>query len=107
VLKARLAEVFATKTRDEWAELFFDSDACVAPVLSPWEAYQHPANAQRRAFVSVGGLVQPAPAPRFSRTPWVAPVPVDDGGRDVEGALVSWGIDADEAAKLVANQVVS
>jgi alpha-methylacyl-CoA racemase len=106
-LKARLAEVFATKTRDQWSEIFFDSDACVAPVLSPWEAHQHPANAERGSFVEVDGLIQPAPAPRFSRTPAAHPVPIDSGGRDVAAALVSWGIDADEAGKLVANGVVS
>jgi alpha-methylacyl-CoA racemase len=106
-LKQRLASVFITKTRDEWAEEFFDSDACVTPVLSPWEAHEHPANAARGSFVEVDGLIQPAPAPRFSRTPWAHPVPVDAGGRDVEAALVSWGIPADEAAKLVANDVVS
>ncbi|MCW2494971.1 CaiB/BaiF CoA-transferase family protein [Jatrophihabitans sp.] len=106
-LKERLASVFLTKTRDEWAELFFDSDACVTPVLSPWEAHEHPANAARGSFVEVDGLIQPAPAPRFSRTPAAAPVPLDHGGRDLEAALVGWGIGADEAAKLVANEVVT
>ena len=53
-MKARLAEIFATKTRDEWSEIFFDSDACVVPVLSPWEAHEHPANVARGSFVEVG-----------------------------------------------------
>jgi alpha-methylacyl-CoA racemase len=106
-LKARLAEVFATKTRAQWGEIFFDSDACVFPVLSPWEAHEHPANAARSSFVEVDGLVQPAPAPRFSRSAAAAPVPIDNGGRDLEATLASWGIERDEAAKLVTNQVVS
>ena len=106
-LKVRLAEIFATKTRDEWAEIFFDSDACVTPVLSPWEAHEHPANAARGSFVEVEGLRQPAPAPRFSRTPWDAPVPLDADGRDLEATLRDWGLEPDEAAKLVATEVVS
>jgi alpha-methylacyl-CoA racemase len=106
-LKARLADIFVTKTRDEWAEIFFDSDACVTPVLSPWEAHEHPANVARGSFVEVDGLRQPAPAPRFSRTPWGAPVPLDADGRDLEATLRDWGVEADVAAKLVATEVVS
>jgi alpha-methylacyl-CoA racemase len=106
-LKARLASVFVTRTRDEWAAHFADSDACVTPVLSPWEADQHPANASRGSFVTVDGLVQPAPAPRFSRTPWAAPRPVDAGGRDPEATLVDWGFEPAEAAKLAEAEVVT
>lgn len=100
-LKKMLAEAFLTKTRDEWAEIFADSDACVSPVLSPWEAHRHPHNQARAAFVEVGGLIQPAPAPRFSRTPAEHPSAMDDGGRDAAQALVDWGLTADEAAALV------
>jgi alpha-methylacyl-CoA racemase len=71
--RARLAEVFATKPRDEWAALFAASDACVTPVLTPWEAAGHPHNAARGTFTHVGGHLQPAPAPRFSRTPAADP----------------------------------
>jgi alpha-methylacyl-CoA racemase len=67
--KRQLAEAFAARTRAEWAELFAESDACVTPVLAPWEAPRHPHNAARGTFTSVAGHVQPAPAPRFSRTP--------------------------------------
>ena len=67
--KRRLAEVLGARTRDEWAELFAESDACVTPVLTPWEAPRHPHNAVRGTFTDVAGHVQPAPAPRFSRTP--------------------------------------
>jgi len=106
VLKARLAEVFRTRTRDEWSQIFFDSDACLSPVLTPWEAADHPANRARGTFIDVGGIRQPAPAPRFSRTPAAHPAPVDDGGRDVAAALRSWGFAADEAERLIAASTV-
>ena len=69
------AERFLQRTRDEWASIFADSDACVSPVLSPWEAHEHPHNAARGAFIEVDGLRQPAPAPRFGRTPAGLPQP--------------------------------
>ncbi|HEY7489000.1 MAG TPA: CaiB/BaiF CoA-transferase family protein [Streptosporangiaceae bacterium] len=69
-LRARFATAFKAKTRDEWAEIFLPGDACVAPVLSLREAQQHPYNTAREVFVTGGdGEPQPAPAPRFSRTP--------------------------------------
>jgi alpha-methylacyl-CoA racemase len=105
-LRARLREVFLTRTRDEWAEIFFDSDACATPVLTPWEAADHPANQARETFFELDGIVQPSPAPRFSRTPAERPRRVDDGGRDVLGSLIAWGVAADEAEKLVAGETV-
>jgi alpha-methylacyl-CoA racemase len=72
-IRQRLAEAFAARSRDEWAELFAESDACVTPVLTPWEAAGHPHNAARGTFTEVGGHVHPAPAPRFSRTPAADP----------------------------------
>jgi len=68
-IKAQLEAAFAERSRDEWAALFAGSDACVAPVLDMDEAPRHPHNVARRAFVDVDGAPQPAPAPRFSRTP--------------------------------------
>lgn len=68
-LKAALAEVFRRRTRDEWCELLEGSDVCFAPVLSLKEAPQHPHNAARSTYVTVDEFVQPAPAPRFDRTP--------------------------------------
>ncbi|CAN0505397.1 unnamed protein product, partial [Discosporangium mesarthrocarpum] len=68
VIKARLTEVFKTKTRDEWDEIMLGTDVCYAPVLSIMEATQHPHNTHRKTFVEYDGIVQPAPAPRFSRT---------------------------------------
>jgi alpha-methylacyl-CoA racemase len=68
-MRARLAEVFAQKTRDEWVALFAGSDGCVTPVLDLAEAPRHPHLEARRTFVNHEGGVQPSPAPRFSRTP--------------------------------------
>ena len=68
---ARLEQLFATRTREQWSEVFGDSDACFAPVLDPDEAAAHPHNAARRAYVDVDGVLQAAPAPRFSgEPPW-------------------------------------
>lgn len=68
-LKVRLADIFRTRSRDEWCELMEDTDICFAPVLSLTEAPRHPHNAARKTFIEAGGVVQPAPAPRFSGTP--------------------------------------
>ncbi|MFC9358142.1 CaiB/BaiF CoA transferase family protein [Rhodococcus sp. NPDC057014] len=99
-LKARLAEMFATRPRDEWAALFADSDACVSPVLSPWEAHEHPHNTERETFVEVGGIRQPAPAPRFSRTPAPVPRPAPRPGQDTDAILARAGYDAAAIGKL-------
>jgi alpha-methylacyl-CoA racemase len=88
-IRDALTATFKQRTRDEWADLFADSDACVAPVLSPWEAHEHPHNAARRAFIEVDGLRQPAPAPRFSRTHPATPAVME---RDATALLERWGI---------------
>ncbi|RFS82698.1 CoA transferase [Actinomadura spongiicola] len=81
-LRARFAAVFRTRTRDEWTEIFVPSDACVAPVLSLTEAADHPWNTSRGVFPTLAGHRQPAPAPRFSRTPARTDgVPVLPGGQ--------------------------
>ncbi|MFM9829647.1 MAG: CaiB/BaiF CoA transferase family protein [Sphingomonas sp.] len=72
-LKAKLAAIFAQKTRDAWCTVMEGTDICFAPVLSMAEAPAHPHNVERQTFVTIGGAHQPAPAPRFSGTP--APVP--------------------------------
>src|SRR5262249_31272522 len=74
-LRARLTEAFAGRTQAEWVEAFAGSDACVAPVVSPGDAPAHPHNAARRTFIDVGGVTQPAPAPRFGRTACRPPRP--------------------------------
>ncbi|MCP9965578.1 CaiB/BaiF CoA transferase family protein [Actinomadura madurae] len=81
-LRERFAAVFRTRTRDEWTEIFVPSDACVAPVLSMAEAAAHPYNTSRDVFPDLAGHRQPAPAPRFSRTPAETDgVPVLPGGQ--------------------------
>ncbi|MDE0055684.1 MAG: CaiB/BaiF CoA-transferase family protein [Gammaproteobacteria bacterium] len=67
-LKEELGAIFKTRTRDEWCEIMEGTDVCFAPVLSIFEAPEHPHNRDRATFVDVDGVVQPAPAPRFSRT---------------------------------------
>jgi alpha-methylacyl-CoA racemase len=99
-MKERFAGVFKTKTRDEWAAVFDGTDACVVPVLSPWEAHRHPHNVARSTFVEVEGVVQPAPAPRFSRTPSVISSPPSPPGADTVSGLVEWGVDEDAIVKL-------
>jgi alpha-methylacyl-CoA racemase len=99
-MKERFALVFKTKTRDEWTAVFDGTDACVAPVLSPWEAHLHPHNIARSTFVEVEGVIQPAPAPRFSRTPSVISSPPSPPGADTVSGLVDWGVDEGLIAKL-------
>lgn len=80
--KAALAALFRTRTRAEWAAALEGSDACCLPVLGFEEALRHPHNQARGTFVSVGGVVQPAPAPRYSATPCAAPTPPASPGAD-------------------------
>ncbi len=87
VLRVRFAEVFARRTRDEWAAVFAGTDACVAPVLSPAEAASHPHNVARGVFTEVGGLAQPAPAPRFSRSAAGQPAAPRRPGADTDAVL--------------------
>src|SRR5215469_11973874 len=78
--KRRLAERFRTRTRDEWGALLEGTDACFAPVLSMEEAPHHPHNQARDVFTELEGVSQPAPAPRFSRTPLAQPTPPEGPG---------------------------
>jgi len=96
LLKLRLADVFRTRTRDEWCVLLEGSDACFAPVLDWDEAPQHPHNVARGTFANVGGVVQPAPAPRFSRTAPTVPPAEAPGGS--EALLGRWGVTAPTTA---------
>lgn len=91
-LHARLEAVFATRTREDWCALFEGSDACVAPVLSLDEAPDHPHNRAREAFIEVDGISQPAPAPRFSRTPGAVGGAVPAPGADNEPLLRELGV---------------
>lgn len=103
-VKKTIGDAFAQKTRDEWTAVFADSDACVSPVLTPWEAHDHPHNRARRAFVEVGGMIQPAPAPRFSRTANAEPVAA--GGSDVAATLTGWGLAPEAVSDCVASGTV-
>jgi alpha-methylacyl-CoA racemase len=87
ILKTRLADIFRTKTRDQWCALMEGTDICFAPVLSLAEAPLHPHNVARKAFVEVGGMVQPAPAPRYSATPSDKPRPPGKAGADNDALL--------------------
>ena len=98
--RARLAEVFATRTRDEWAADLEPTDAVVAAVLDMDEAHAHPHNQARGLFIDAFGVRQPAPAPRFDRTPSAtAGAPAAPGQHSAE-ALADWGIDPARVAKL-------
>jgi alpha-methylacyl-CoA racemase len=98
--RERLAAVFRTRPRDEWVEHFAGTDGCVAPVLDLAEAPQHPHNRSRGAFVEHDGVVQPAPAPRFSRTPSEICRRPPANGQDTEPALQEWGFNGDELRDL-------
>jgi alpha-methylacyl-CoA racemase len=91
-MKERFASVFKERTRDEWTAHFAGTEACVAPVLSPLEARDHPHNVARGTFVEVAGVRQPGPAPRFSRTPGAISSPPEQPGRSTESALLRWGV---------------
>jgi alpha-methylacyl-CoA racemase len=98
--KRALAAVFKTKTRDEWCRILEGTDACFAPVLTLAEAPRHPHNRARHTYIEIDGIVQPAPAPRFSRTaPDLPTPPPPDGVEDPEAALAGW-LDAAEIAEL-------
>jgi alpha-methylacyl-CoA racemase len=101
-IREKLESVFKTRTRDEWCALLEGSDACFAPVLTMAEAPQHPHNVARGTFVEIDGVAQPAPAPRFSRTPAAAPPPPRPLGEGYRAALAKWGIAADRVAALFA-----
>lgn len=92
VLRAQLAAAFAQKTQAEWTEIFDGTDACVAPILSISQAPSHPHNVARGTFVEKDGLVQPAPAPRFSRTTANLTSPPEAAGASTIEALTAWGI---------------
>jgi alpha-methylacyl-CoA racemase len=100
VLKDRFAAVFRTRTRDEWAEVFAATDACVAPVLTLTEAPRHPHNVERATFVERAGIVQPAPAPRFSRTPTALDRTPPAPGDHTDEVLAELGYDPIEIERL-------
>jgi alpha-methylacyl-CoA racemase len=101
-LKERMAAVFRTRTRAQWSEILEQADACATPVLSLDEAPLHPHNVARGAFIEIDGVVQPAPAPRFSRTPGAVRGGPGQLGADTANALAAWGLGSDEIEALAA-----
>ena len=99
-MKLKIAETIRSKTRDQWVELMEGTDVCFAPVLSPSEACAHPHNVERETFVEVAGVKQPAPAPRFSRTPGVIDGPPPHPGEHTEEVLSGWGFSENEIQNL-------
>jgi alpha-methylacyl-CoA racemase len=89
-LRAELARIFASRTRAEWQALLEDSDACFAPVLTLGEAAAHPHHVARQTFVTVDGVAQPAPAPRFSRTPSATQGPAPSQASEIAEVLARW-----------------
>jgi alpha-methylacyl-CoA racemase len=100
VLRERFTEVFKSKTRDEWREILEHTDACFAPVLTMSEATEHPHIRARDTVVELEGVQQPAPAPRFSRTPGAITRRAAQPGQHTDQALADWGFGPDELAKL-------
>jgi alpha-methylacyl-CoA racemase len=99
-LHQRYESVFKARTRDEWVEIFNDSDACVAPVLSLDEVEAHPQNQARGTFYREAGVMQAAPAPRFDRTPAATPHPPIAPGSSTDAVLDELGFSAAQIASM-------
>jgi alpha-methylacyl-CoA racemase len=99
-MKERLAEVFRQKSQREWCDLMEGSDVCFAPVLSFTEAPLHPANRARETYIEVDGVTQPAPAPRFSRTPSAVAHGAHGLGEDTDSVLAAMGFGESDIASL-------
>jgi len=106
-MRARLAAVIAARPRAEWLALTEGSDACLAPVLGFAEAPAAPQASARAAFIDVAGVTQPAPAPRFGRTPGAASLPPPVPGEHSRAILADWGFAAAEIAALEASGTVA
>ncbi|MHB1139927.1 MAG: CaiB/BaiF CoA transferase family protein [Microthrixaceae bacterium] len=100
-MKEHLARIFATRTRDEWSERLEGTDTCFAPVLTIDETARHPHNVARQTFIEVAGITQPAPSPRFDRTPGEVQRPPAHPGQHTDEILADWlGADAARVADL-------
>ena len=106
-LKEKLAALVAQSTRDEWCELLEGTDTCFAPVLSLAEAPEHAHNRERGTFAEVAGVVQPGPAPRFSRTPGAIRRPPPHAGQHTDEVLAELGLHAEAIASLRASGAVA
>jgi alpha-methylacyl-CoA racemase len=106
-LKARIATLIRTRTSAEWVAFFAGHEVCFAPVLSMSQARAHPHNVERRTFIDVDGAPQPAPAPRFSRTPSAIPSAPVAAGADTGVALAQWGFADAEVSALQASGAIA
>ena len=106
-LKQKLAGVIASRSRDEWCEVLEGTDACFAPVLDFAEAPMHRHNQARQSFVNIDGVTQPAPAPRFDRTPSATPAPPAKAGEHGDAVLRDAGFAADEIERLRSAGVIA
>lgn len=106
LMRQRLADIFITRTRDEWVVAMADEDICFAPVLSMSESLHHPHNVARETFVTVDDVPQPAPVPRFSATPGVVRGGSAHAGQHTREALVEWGLTGEEVTALEADGAV-
>ena len=101
-----MAALVRKKTRDEWCDVLEGTDVCFAPVLSISEAPSHPHNQARKTFTEEQGVVQPSPAPRFSRTPSRIQNAPSAVGADTRECLNKWGFESSEIEKLFSDGVV-
>lgn len=106
-VRGKLEQLFKTRSRDEWCSLLEGTDACFAPVLTMAEAPHHPHNVARGSFVEVDGVVQPGPAPRFSRTPAKHPTAPRGLGEGSRSALAEWGIPPEKIDALFSRGVLA
>lgn len=104
---ARIAQAVSSRTRDEWMAQFEGTDACVAPVLSMTEAPLHRHNVARATFETAFGVLQPSPAPRFSRTPGAIRSAPPEPGAHTRSALADWGMPSDDIETLIVNGVIA
>ncbi len=105
-MKLKIGDAIKEKTRSEWEELMEGTDVCFAPVLSMDEAYRHPHNKERSTFIEIAGVMQPAPAPRFSRTPASVSSPPPHAGQHTEEVLASLGLSNDEILELREQKII-
>ena len=105
-MNLKISDVIKEKTRLEWEELMEGTDVCFAPVLSMDEAYEHPHNKERNTFIEVAGVMQPAPAPRFSKTPGAVSSPPPHPGQHTEEVLASLGLTTDEISLLREQNII-
>ena len=99
-MKATMSDTFKSKTRDQWAEIFEGSDACVVGIYDVIEAPKHPHNQSRNTYLNIDGTDQPAPAPRFSRTECDVPKSPAKEGADTKQVLSEFGFSEEDISEL-------